>query len=150
MEKDALSALRNLQLMCDTVVAWGASVKLSFNALKSVLIIFSSKRNLPPLSLLVDNVPAPRSNSILYQGLTIDDKLSRNLHTSKKCTVAKKLLFLILKYCQMSWGLSRNTISLLYKSTFTPTILYNCTVWVRPSTKSELLVPWNLRNALSP
>jgi hypothetical protein len=41
----------------------------------------------------------------------------------------KKLLFLILKCCRLSWGLSRNAISLLYKTTVIPTILYNCSVW---------------------
>jgi hypothetical protein len=89
MDKDALSAHRKLQLMCDAVVVWGTSVKLSFNALKSVLMIFSSKRNLPPLPLLVDNVPVLLSNSCLYLGLTIDVKLSLNLHVSQKCTSAK-------------------------------------------------------------
>jgi hypothetical protein len=43
--------------------------------------------------------------------------------------VKKKLLFLILKCCRLSWGLSRNAISLLYKTTVIPTILYNCSVW---------------------
>ncbi len=41
----------------------------------------------------------------------------------------KKLFFLILKCCRLSWSLSRNTISLLYKTTVIPTILYNCSVW---------------------
>ena len=85
-----LSLHRNLQLMCDDVVAWDASVKLSFNPLKYVLMIFSPKRNLPPLSLLVDNVPVSRSNSCLYLGLPIYDKLSWNLHVLQKFTSAKK------------------------------------------------------------
>ena len=63
-----------LQLICDPVVAWGASVTLTFNGLKSVLMIFSSKRNLPMLSLLIDSVPVHRSNSCLFLGLTIEIK----------------------------------------------------------------------------
>lgn len=89
IDKDTLSAHRNLQLMCDAVVSWGASVKLSFHGLKSVLMIFSSKQNLPPLSLLVDNVPVPRSNSFPYLGLTIGEILSWNLHVSKNVNLKK-------------------------------------------------------------
>ncbi len=59
----------------------------------------------------------------------IDEKLSWNLHISNKCNAVKKMLFLILKCCRLSWGLSRSTISLLYKSSVIPIILYNFSVW---------------------
>ncbi len=39
----------------------------------------------------------------------------------------------------MSWGLSRSTTSLLYKSTFIPTILYNCTVWASAINKKRVV-----------
>ena len=100
--KDISIAHSNLQCMCDAAVEWGLSVKLSFNGIKSIFMIFSSKRDLPILSLVVDNAIVPRSNSCLYLGLTIDDKLNWNSHISKKCTAVKKLLFLILKCCRLS------------------------------------------------
>jgi hypothetical protein len=122
-------ALANLQAMCDSAVAWGRSFKLTFNGLKSVFMVFSSKRILPSLPLKVDNVCVARSNSCLYFDLTIDDKLSWNTHIANKCAALKEFLFLILKCCRLSWGLSRNAISLLYKRTVIPNLLYNCSVW---------------------
>jgi hypothetical protein len=90
MHKDYNSAHSHLQTICDAVVAWGLSVKLVFNGAKSFFFIFSPKRNLPPLTLIVDNITVPRSSSCLYLGLTIDDKLSWNLHISNKCNAVKK------------------------------------------------------------
>jgi hypothetical protein len=72
-------------------------------------------------------MPVPWSN--------IDDKLSWNTHISNKwaysfvTAAVTKLFFLILKCCRLSWGLSRNAISLLYKTSVIPTILYICSVW---------------------
>lgn len=120
-------------------MVWGFSVKLSFNGSKSIFMIFSSKRNLPPLSLVVDNVIVPRSSCCLYLGLTIDDKLNWNSHITKKCAAVKKLLFQILKCCRLSWGLSRDTVSLLYKSSFIPTILYNCSVWASATSRKKIV-----------
>ena len=71
--------------------------------------------------------------------ITIDDKLSWNLHISIKCNAVKKMLFLILKCCRLSWGLSRNTISLLYKSSVIPIILYNCAAWASAIRKKQVV-----------
>ena len=139
MHKDCNSAHSHLQTICDAVVAWGLSVKLVFNGAKSFFLIFSPKRNLPPLTLIVDNITVPRSSSCLYLGLTIDDKLSWNLHISNKCNAVKKMLFLILKCCRLSWGLSRSTNSLLYKSSVIPIILYNCSVWASAIGKKRVV-----------
>jgi hypothetical protein len=56
MHKDFNSAHFHLQTICDAVVAWGLSVKLVFNGVKSLFFIFSPKRNLPPLTLIVNNI----------------------------------------------------------------------------------------------
>ena len=139
MHKDFNLAHAHLQTICDAVVAWGLSVKLTFNGAKSFFLIFSSNRNLPPLTLTVDNITVPRSSSCVYLGLTIDDKLSWNLHISIKCNAVKKMLFLILKCCRLSWGLSRSSISLLYNSSVIPIILYNCSVWASAIRKKRVI-----------
>ena len=139
MHKEYTSAHSHLQTICDAVVVWGLSVKLVFNGAKSFFLTFSPNRNLPPLSLSVDNVTVPRSSSCVYLGLTIDDKLSWNLHISIKCNAVKKMLFLILKCSRLSWGLSRSTISLLYNSSVIPIILYNCSVWASAIRKKRVV-----------
>jgi hypothetical protein len=49
------------------------------------------------------------------------------------------MLFLILKCCQLSWGLSRSSISLLYNFSVIPIILYNCSVWASAIRKKRVI-----------
>jgi hypothetical protein len=49
------------------------------------------------------------------------------------------MLFLIIKCCRLSLGLSRSTISLLYKSSVIPVILYNCSVWASVIRKKRVV-----------
>ena len=49
------------------------------------------------------------------------------------------MLFLIIKCCRLSLGLSRSTISLLYKSSVIPVILYNCFVWASAIRKKRVV-----------
>jgi hypothetical protein len=140
MHTDYTLAHSHLQAICDAVVALGLSVKLFFNGAKSFFLTLSPIRNLPPpLSLIMDNMTVSRSSSCLYLGLTIDDNLSLDLHVSNKCNAVKKMLFLILKCWRLSWGLSRIRISLLYKSSVIPIILYNWSIWASAIGKKRVV-----------
>ena len=53
-------AVNNLQLMCNSVVDWGLNSKLSFNALKTVFMVFSRKQfDRSALCLVINNVSIP-------------------------------------------------------------------------------------------
>ena len=125
--------------MCDFVSIWCQSVKLELNAIKSIFMVFSSLRNAPTVALEISNTVIPRSKSCLYLSITIDDKLSWDIHLSNKCIAVKRLLFLIYKCCCLTWGLSRSAISLLYKITVISTILYNCVVWASDIRKKKVV-----------
>jgi hypothetical protein len=58
------------------------------------------------------------------------------------------MLVLILKCCRLSWGLSRSTISLLYKSSVLPIVLYNCAVWASAIRKKRVVA--SLKTAQRP
>ena len=115
--------------MCAVVEAWGVESKLSFNALKTIFMLFSSKRDPPPLSITMGGIVIQNSSLCKYLGIIIDSKLNWTAHIENKCAAAKKLLFVIAKCCRLTWGLSRKTLSLLYKAVFLPTALYNCSIW---------------------
>lgn len=137
--------------MCDFVSIWCQSVKLELNAIKSIFMVFSSLRNAPTVALEISNTVIPRSKSCLYLSITIDDKLSWDIHLSNKCIAVKRLLFLIYKCCCLTWGLSRSAISLLYKIIIynlylyfiiikiISTILYNCVVWASDIRKKKVV-----------
>ena len=128
-DKCPFVAQKNLQEMCAVVEAWGVESKLSFNALKTIFMLFSSKRDPPPLSITMGGIVIQNSSLCKYLGITIDSKLNWTAHIENKCVAAKKLLFVIAKCCRLTWGLSRKTLSLLYKAVFLPTALYNCSIW---------------------
>ena len=138
-DKDPTLACRNLQLMCAAAEEWGSLVKLSFNATKSVLMIFYAARFTLSLSIIIGGVTIVPSVTCTYLGLIIDSKLSWHAHIEAKCAASKKLLFFILKCCRLTWGLSRKVLSLLYKTVFLPTILYNCAVWAGAVGKKKVL-----------
>jgi hypothetical protein len=138
-DKDPILAGRNLQLICDAAEAWGLMVKLSFNALKSIFMVFHSSRLSPSLSITVGGVSILPSKRCTYLGLIIDSKLNWYSHIESKCTATKKLLFFICKCCRLTWGLSRSVLSLLYKSVFLPTVLYNCAVWAKAVVKKKTI-----------
>ena len=138
-DKDPAIACRNLQLMCAAAEDWGSLVKLSFNATKSLLMIFYAARFTLSLSIVIGGVTIVPSDTCTYLGLIIDSKLNWYAHIEAKCAASKKLLFFILKCCRLTWGLSRKVLSLLYKSVFLPTILYNCAIWAGAVGKKKVV-----------
>jgi len=138
-DKDPTIACNNLQLMCAAAEDWGALVKLSFNATKSLFMIFYAARFTLSLSIIIGGVTIVPSDTCTYLGIIIDSKLNWHAHIEAKCAASKKLLFFILKCCRLTWGLSRKVLSLLYKTVFLPTILYNCAIWAGAVGKKKVV-----------
>ena len=88
--------------MCVVVEAWGVESKLFFNALKTNFMLFSSKREPPPLSITMGGIVIQNSSLCKYLGITIDSKLNWTAHIKNKCVAAKKLLFVIAKCCRLT------------------------------------------------
>ncbi len=125
------TARENLQLITDCAVGLGTSVKLVFNAAKTIFMVFSRKRrekqDYPPIS--VNNTSIMPSRSCSYLGLILDDRLNWREHLAKKCVSSKRLMFTVNKCCRLTWGLSRDKLIVFYKAIFLPKLLYGCLVW---------------------
>ena len=129
-DRDPSVATKNLQTMCDTTILWGSSVKLGFNASKTVFIIFTRcKQVLPDLYLCINQSPIPRTNKCTYLGLIIDERLSWKEHVTNKVYSSKRLMFTVRKCCRLTWGLTRKSLTTMYKVIFLPKILYGCSIW---------------------
>jgi hypothetical protein len=117
--------------MCNSVVDWGLNSKLSFNALKTVFMVFSRKQfDRSALCLVINNVSIPHSRECRYLGLIIDEKLNWRAHIAKICTEATKIFNTIKRCFRLSWGLSRSKLLLLYNAVIIPKISYCCPSWV--------------------
>ena len=124
-------AVNNLQLMCNSVVDWGLNSKLSFNALKTVFMVFSRKQfDRSALCLVINSVSIPHSRECRYLGLIIDEKLNWRAHIAKICTEATKTFNTIKRCFRLSWGLSSSKLLLLYNAVIIPKISYCCPSWV--------------------
>ena len=119
-DADPAIAVYHLQTMCDATVDWGGKVKLAFNAMKTVFMIFSSRRSisLDNLSLSINNQHVKRSSQCIYLGMIFDDRLCWRAHVAAKCASVKKIVFLVSKSCRLTWGLPRKALLVLCKSSF--------------------------------
>ena len=125
------AARLNLQQMIDYAISWGSSVKLLFNASKTVYMVFTRKRSAQNACqpVIVNNTPITPSRTCTYLGLVLDERLNWREHVTNKCLSLKRLMFLVNKCCRLTWGLSRGVLSVIYKAIFLPKLLYGCLVW---------------------
>jgi len=137
--KDVEVAVSNLQKMFDASVNWGSTVKLNFNALKTTFIIFYRKRKLPGFSITISGTIINQSYSCMYLGLLIDSKLNWRPHIEMKCIAGTKAWWSIQRCVRRTWGLTRDKLTLLYKTIFLPKILYCCTVWAKAAQRKTII-----------
>ena len=123
-------AVGQLQHALAMVKEWLESVKLRVNASKTILMIFSKrKQTLPELSLKIDGFEVVPSPSTKILGVIIDSQLKWREHLMEKEIKFKRLLHSIKRHLGRSWGLSSHRLKTLYKAIAEPTLLYACSVW---------------------
>lgn len=86
----------------------------------------------------MNNIIIKNTQSCLYLGLIIDSKLNWRLHIESKCLAAMRSWFHVQRCVRRTWGLSRDKLSLLYKTIFLPKILYCCTVWAKATLRKTI------------
>lgn len=121
-----------LQEAVDRAVEWGRSTGLSFNALKTQIVIFTLKTQwkTPPL-LRMGGVEIPFSSTAKYLGLTLDHKLTWNDHISDKIKKCKGLLMNLVQSIGFYWGPSPRLTKWAYTGVVLPSLMYGSLVWHR-------------------
>ena len=77
-----------MQLMLDELTEWGNSCNLKFNPTKTVALIFSRKQITPLTNLQLNGDRINFSDSVLYLGIELDNKLYWRTHISNKVAKA--------------------------------------------------------------
>jgi hypothetical protein len=94
--KDPNMATANLQLVCNAIVNWCVESKLTLNAIKTILMLFSRKAiefATLILGLLIYDVNILPSIESQFLGFTFDYRLKWASHIAQKVLKAKKALF---------------------------------------------------------
>jgi hypothetical protein len=70
-------AIARLQIACDAINGWLEGVKLSLNAVESVVILFYRRfAPLPSFKVLINGFSIPCSQTLTYLGFFIDAQLN--------------------------------------------------------------------------
>lgn len=102
---DPAIAISQLQRACDAINSWLESIKLSLNASKSVLVLFSRRNTpLPVFSLLINEMKIFSSQTVKFLGFILDAQLKWSEHISQKCVAAKRALFAVYHCLRTTWG----------------------------------------------
>jgi hypothetical protein len=74
--KDPAMATLHLQLMCNSVIAWCSTRKLSLNEAKKIFMLIGHKGDSALLNICINGVRIPPSLEVQLLGFTIDHRLS--------------------------------------------------------------------------
>ena len=122
-------ALKRLQKMLDELTAWGKTCGLKFNPEKSVAVVFSRRRKLPPFALKLDGKEIEFRQEVKYLGVTLDKKLYWNTHINDKINKAKKFLVHVSHITNSNWGPKPELMRWAYLAVVRPMLCYGAMIW---------------------
>ena len=127
----------NANQILKQVYDWGRKVKLEFNASKTTALIISNKRNLN-INIQMNGFGIEVKDNNKYLGVFIDRKLNYNKHIEylKQKTTSKIMKLPLI--ARNTWGLSYESLKVIYRAAFEPSILYCSSVWAKNLTKSNI------------
>ena len=124
---DPLTSAGRMNTDLVRISAWGKQWKMTFNAIKSLAILFSTKHNKPDHPpLLLGNSVIPEGTSHTHLGITLSSNLKWDAHITRIVEKARKRLSLLHR---LKFRFSRNTLIRLYKSMVRPILEYGCIIF---------------------
>ena len=135
--------LETLQYTLSTVNSWTKKWRMVINCQpnKTEIIGFSTAerdKSLIPVTFKLGDSIINRVSQTKVLGLVIDEDLNFTEHSN---TVYKKLLGLwamISRYSNRHWGFNVNTMTIIIKTLFLPTLLYAGHIWINHRNMKEI------------
>ncbi|XP_023240777.1 uncharacterized protein LOC111639211 [Centruroides sculpturatus] len=123
LESNANKILKKIQY-------WGADNKLKFNPSKTngiVLTGYSVEKRAPTIH--IDGTPIKINNTMKYLGIVIDDKLSWTPQAEYLRDKVNTLFAWCAKVAKRDWGLSGESLKLVYTGAVLPMVTYGAAAW---------------------
>ena len=126
---DQSHMVSKVQKAINKLIAWGLTCGLRFNHSKTVAIIFSSNNKKFTRHIKIDGNNIPYSHRVKYLGLTLDSKLSWNLHIKEKAIACKRFLFMVARITKDAYGPSPRIMRWMFHSVVRPMMTYGALCW---------------------
>ncbi|CAH0407707.1 unnamed protein product [Chilo suppressalis] len=103
------SALRSLS-------SWMNDNGLELSASKSTIVIFSRKKNPPPVKIYYNNILIPIEPQVKFLGVILDSKLTGSAHCDFIISKTERLLNLLRCLSGVWWGAHSQSLKLVYNA----------------------------------
>ena len=123
--------------LLNDIYNWGQKTKLEFNANKTSALLITRKRD-KNINIEMNGINIELKPYIKYLGVFIDEKLNYNQHINYlKQKMTSKLMKMPLM-TRNKWGLTYESLKLIYSAAFEPSITYCSSVWAKSLTKQNI------------
>ena len=117
----------NINSALKRIFEWGRKVKLTFGPEKTQIIPFTSKAK--HIKITISNKTIEHVHQIKLLGVIIDSKLKFIQHVKYVTQRALKIFRSICKFVRPTWGISSESIKIIYNYVIEPTITYAAGIW---------------------
>lgn len=119
---------------------WASLAKLQYSVSKTKIMVFGKNqfhRERPPVVRL-NGERVGITQTFMYLGLKLDDKLSFLEHAKYTGEKAKLLFSKILRLARLKYGLKPQTLSTIYDGVYIPIITYGARIWAHRANNSRV------------
>ena len=144
--------MSRMQKVVNNLEAWGKKMGLSFNALKTEVVMFSKATSIVkhlPNRLIVGTHRVPFGFKAKYLGVVLDSKLTWQTHIDNNVNRAKQYLYILRKAISKKWGPKPKYLKWAYNAIVLPRLTYGCLAWGNAITTTNMVNKVNSINRLA-
>jgi hypothetical protein len=119
---------KSMECMLKELVQWGKGCGLSFNASKTVVVLFHKKAQRTPKCVKMDGVQL-KFSEVTYLGIQLQRRLNWKNHIEKKLVKAKNSLFKAPSLTTDRHDPKPRLMKWVFEGIIKPIITYGCVVW---------------------
>ena len=122
--------MSRMQKVVNNLEAWGQQIGLSFNALKTKVVMFSKATSIVKHNrLIIGTHRVPFGFKMKYLGATLNSKLTWQPHLNITVSRAKQYLYTLRKAISKKWVPKQKYLKWAYNAIVLPRLTYGCLAW---------------------
>lgn len=114
--KSIHQAVDTLQTNLNAVQTWLNGHNLSLSPTKCSFLVFSRKRLVPDVNIVIDQVVVPKFNEVMFLGKKFDSKLNGVAHVNRIAQKCEKSISVLRALSGVWWGAHPSSLRLVYNA----------------------------------